>query len=95
MASKTRADPRGVLRATVPRDAVVAALYVHAAAAISESQRVPVESLHPDRSETDFAEDLERAGESLWPSIQVEDIGGIVRRVAVHRATFFDDDAET
>lgn len=66
-------------------------MYVHAAAAISESQSVPVESLHPDRSETDCAEDLERAGESLWPSIQVEEIRGIVRPVAVHRATLFDD----
>ena len=68
---------------------------MHAAAAISESQSVPVETWHQNRSETDCAEDLERAGESLWSPRQVEDIRGIVRRVAVHRATFFDDDAET
>ena len=91
MAAKTCSDPRGVLRATVPRDAVVHAFYVHAAAAISECQSVPVETWHSDRGETDCAEDLERAGESLWPSIQVEDIRGVVRRVAVHRATLFDD----
>ena len=83
MASKTCAGPRGVLRATVPRDAVLPPLYVHAAAAISESQLYPVESLHPDRGETDCAEGRERAGESLWPSLQVEEIRGIVRLVAV------------
>ena len=74
----------------MPRDAVVHAVYAHAAAAISESQLAPVESLHTNRGETDCAEELERAGESLWPSLQVEEIRGIVRRVAVHRATLFD-----